>query len=259
MAPAVDPKLDGKDQEAGLITGLPGAPEPQQWQKFLSPGAGQWEYQGYESWTPEEQKAFREGKLTAKWGIGQVSIRLPVTGGVDFVALVYGFLPYIIPLWWAIWAGVTWIVHGRPRFFPAFGICIATGFVILNEAVTKKLCRRFMSKEITDRPAEAVCRHPGMPSGHVMNAYTLMVWCLLEAALDSSVYPEWLVVIILVMGPVPWARVHNRDHTLLQVATSAGCAVLMGTTAYLIRVHFFPHIHQPWDYYHGPYKMQSAR
>lgn len=67
------------------------------------------------------------------------------------------------------------------------------------------------------RPPEAVCKHPGMPSGHVMNAYTLMVWCFLEAALDRMVHPEWLAVIVLVLGPVPWARVYNKDSGVARV------------------------------------------
>lgn len=236
---------------------------PQQWQKFLSPGAGQWEYQGYDTWTPEEKQKFREGKLTAKWGIGQVSVRLPVaaglSGGVDFIALVYGFLPFIIPIWWFLWAAITWIVNGCPRFFPAFGLCVAAGFALVNETVTKKLCRRFLDEDITNRPPEAVCNHPGMPSGHVMNAYTLMVWWLLEAVMDHAVFPEWLFIIILVMGPVPWARVHNKDHTRLQVTVSAVIATFMGIGAYCIRNHYFPNKHHPWDFLHGPYHMQSAK
>lgn len=222
---------------------------PEHRQIVLSKGAGQCEYQGFEDWTAEEQQLWREGKLRCKWGIGQVSIRLPVRDCLTFTALLYGYLPFIIPIWWALWALITKIQYGEARFFPFFGICIAAGFALVNELITKQICKRTLPASITNRPPEAVCKHPGMPSGHVMNAYTLMVWCFLEAAFDTTVYPEWLLVIILIMGPVPWARVYNKDHTVAQVLASACCAVFMGTVAYFIRKTHFPDHQQPWDWY----------
>merc|ERR1712194_46421 len=98
--------------------------------------------------------------------------------------------------------------------------------------------------ELTKRPPEAVCKHPGMPSGHVMNAYTLMVWALLEEMLDPDiVYPEWCLFIVLVMGPVPWARVYNRDHTRQQVLVSVLAGSLIGALGYIIRGTYFPGHH----------------
>lgn len=223
----------------------PGAPE--QWPGVLT-GAGQFEYQGYNTWTPEEQQKYRDGTLKSKWAFGQVSIRLPLDGPVAFIAIVYGYLPFIIPGWWAIWLIYSACV-GHPAFFPLAGLVIAGSFALVNEAITKKLCKKLLPAEITSRPAESVCKHPGMPSGHVMNAYTLMVWCLLECALDEVVHPEWLVAIALVMAPVPWARVYNMDHTPLQVAVSMAVASIMGCIAYIIRKRHFPHHRQPWDEY----------
>eukprot|EP00928_Gymnodinium_smaydae_P054812 TRINITY_DN38519_c0_g1_i1.p1 TRINITY_DN38519_c0_g1~~TRINITY_DN38519_c0_g1_i1.p1 ORF type:complete len:266 (-),score=32.26 TRINITY_DN38519_c0_g1_i1:153-950(-) len=232
---------------AGAGAGGKGEP-PQQWQLFAK-GAGQCEYQGFETWTEEEKAMWRDGKLRCKWGIGQVSIRLPVQSGLAFIALVYGYLPFIVPIWWAIWALVTYFTRGEPRFFPFFGICIAASFALVNELVTKQICKRTLSADITNRPPEAVCKHPGMPSGHVMNAYTLMVWCALEVILDSSVYPVWFALIVLIMGPVPWARVYNKDHTVAQVLVSACIATIMGCVAYYIRKTHFPDRAQPWDWY----------
>lgn len=229
-----------------------GFDQPVQWQPIAKlKGSGQCECQGFESWTEEEKQMWHEGKLRSKWGIGQVSIRLPIRDPLHFIGLLYGYLPFVIPIWWALWALITWIARGEPRFFPAFGICIAVGFALVNELVTKQICKRTLPKSITDRPEEAVCKHPGMPSGHVMNAYTLMVWCFLEAAFSEIVYPEWLVVIVLVMGPVPWARVYNKDHTVAQVVTSACVATVMGTVAFLIRKTHYPDHDQPWDWYHA--------
>lgn len=229
---------------------------PQQWQLF-SKGAGQCEYQGFDTWTEEEQKEWRDGKLRCKWGVGQVSIRLPVRDVPTFIALLYGYLPFVIPIWWAIWAIVSYINRGQPRFFPAFGICIAAGFALVNELIIKQICKRTLPASITSRPPEAVCKHPGMPSGHVMNAFTLMVWCLLEVAFDKLVYPEYVLLILLVLGPVPWARVYNKDHTVPQVLVSACVASVMGCIAFYIRKTHWPHQTQPWEWYTATKGMEN--
>mmetsp|Transcript_76822 Transcript_76822/g.221990 ORF Transcript_76822/g.221990 Transcript_76822/m.221990 type:complete len:254 (+) Transcript_76822:109-870(+) len=222
--------------------------KPPAWALF-APGAGQCEKQGYDDWTAEEKAMWEAGQLRVKWGIGQVSIRLPMQDPVTFVALVYGYLPFVIPIWWLLWALISKLVNGAPRFFPVFGLSIAIGFALVNELIIKQVCKKVLPASITSRPPEAVCKHPGMPSGHVMNAYTLMVWCFLEAALDTMVHFEWLVMIILVLGPVPWARVYNKDHTVPQVLASAVIATIMGCIAYYIRRTHFPNHEQMWDWY----------
>jgi len=228
-----------------------GAKQPQHWAAH-KPGAGQCEFQGYDTWTPEEQEQFANGELREKWGCLQVSIRMPVRSCLTVIAILYGYLPFIIPIWWLIWVVATWIQLGVPRFFPLFGLCIAIVFGIVNETVTKQICKRVLPESITSRPPEAVCKHPGMPSGHVMNAYTLMIWILLECLTSSKgvFHAEWLVIIILFMGPVPWARVYNRDHTVKQVTASAIISLFMGSAAFLIRRNFFPHHANLWDWYY---------
>lgn len=234
--------LKGSGPKSGKELGL----EPVQWPVGKMQGAGQWETQGFETWTDEEKQQFREGKLREKWGVGQVSIRLPIQDSMQLIGLVYGYLPFIIPIWWAIWMIESWIIYGNPTFFPTYGLCIAAGFAIVNETITKQICKRTLSADITNRPPEAVCKHPGMPSGHVMNAYTLMTWCFLEALLEPHVFPEWLLIIVLVLGPVPWARVYNKDHTVPQVLVSGCIAVFMGSIAFLIRRIYFANHHSPW-------------
>lgn len=237
-----------KSGDAELAVG-PSREKPKQW-PGCGVGAGQFEHQGFESWTPQEQQEWEEGTLTSKWGIGQVSIRLPIRSPLQFVAILYGYLPFIIPIWWLIWTTSTWAKCGSPRFYPTFGLCIAAGFALVNETVTKKICRKLLPADITSRPPEAVCKHPGMPSGHVMNAYTLMVWTLIEVAWDYQIHLDYLLILLVVMGPVPWARVYNNDHTRRQVQVSMAAAVIMGSVAFGIRFLCFPH-HRglwPWDW-----------
>merc|ERR1719384_1221670 len=112
------------------------------------------------------------------------------------------------------------LTDGHPSFFPFCGLCVASGTALANELVTKQVCKRTMSAKLTSRPPEAVCKKPGMPSGHAMTAYTLIVWVLLEVAFDHVVQTKWAAMVVLLMGPVPWARVYNMDHTVLQVTTA---------------------------------------
>mmetsp|Transcript_46478 Transcript_46478/g.99523 ORF Transcript_46478/g.99523 Transcript_46478/m.99523 type:complete len:282 (+) Transcript_46478:35-880(+) len=223
--------------------------EPVHWQGLLLKGAGQWEYQGFEDWTPDEQALYKQGKLQHKWGVGQVSIRLPFADPITIVAVIYGYLPYVIPIWWGVWALYSYLWNGMVRFFPTFGVCIAVFFAIINECITKPLVHMVIPEALSQRPAEAVCRHPGMPSGHVLNSWTIMIWMLLEAIFDKYIYPEWLVAIILCMGPVPWSRVHNRDHTVLQVTVSCIISVFLGAAAYAVRHTFFPGHGHPWHWW----------
>lgn len=225
---------------------------PQQWQPLAKlKGSGQWEYQGFEYWAREEKEQWRRGKLRSKWGIGQVSMRLPIQDGIQLTALAYGFLPFLIPAVWAFWAIESRISDGHARFFPCFGLGISLVFALVNETITKQVCRLALGSELTHRPPEAVCRHSGMPSGHVLNAYTLMVWLLLEAVCDTQIYLEWLLIIFVAMGPVPWARVYNRDHTVPQVVVSAIIAVPMGAMAFATRKIYFHFHEEPWSYLHA--------
>merc|ERR1712151_525294 len=106
---------------------------------------------------------FWDGKLKKKVAVGQVSIRLPIASSFALLAIVYGYLPFIIPLLWLFWLVVSWAEYGKPHFFPAAGLSIAGSFAVVNEAVTKKICKKLLPATITSRPPEAVCKHPGMP------------------------------------------------------------------------------------------------
>merc|ERR1712176_586895 len=94
--------------------------------------------------------------------------------------------------WWAVWCLATLISYDRLPFFPAFGLCIATAMALINELAVKPVCKLMLPNIISARPPEAVCMHAGMPSGHVLNTYSLMVWAMLESAMGTIVHLEWI-------------------------------------------------------------------
>lgn len=222
---------------------------PKQWQLFDAlEGRGVFEFQGFSAWTAQERAQWASGDLRCKWGIGQVTIRLPVSSATDGVAIAYGFLPFIIPLWWAVDVIWSFSLTGSCHVFPLFGLCLSATLALVNEALIKQACKSLLDKFSIQRPAESVCKQAGMPSGHALNAFTLMFWTLLEVLTDRIFYPEWVLVILFVLGPVPWARVYNGDHTWLQVRASVCVAFFTGIFAFCIRRAYFPNITEPWDY-----------
>lgn len=224
------------------------AEEPQQWaphEKCI--GAGQFEWQQLKDWTEAEKELWRSGDMTAKIGLGQVTIRLPIRDPFSAIAIMYGFLPYLVPISWIIWVLFGLATDGHARFFPLYGICISVGFAAINELIVKQICKLILPARIAMRPPESVCKHPGMPSGHVMNGYTLMTWCLLEAGMGNHIHYIWLLIILAIMAPVPLARVYNNDHTWPQVTASVVIATGMGMLAFAIRTAYFAGHWDPFD------------
>lgn len=185
------------------------------------------------------------GKYDKKFAIGQVTIRLPEYNVINWIALVYGFLPFIIP-------GMLFIegfVYNR--FMGRFGFAMALICVIINELVFKPIIRDPRPKESANKYKDGTMK-PGMPSGHVLNAGTLFVWSFLELLYSTDVKDErtrlhWFILVSVVMVPVPWARWHNRDHSLAQCGVSLILGTIAGVVGTYIRRTYFPHHWQPWE------------
>merc|ERR1719486_1331051 len=139
--------------------------------------------------------------------------------------MLYGFLPWAVPIAFAVWYACTM------QFIPLYGICIAAFCAILNEGILKPLVKdprpaltanRY--KTPSGRPSEKV--KYGMPSGHVFNGCALMVWLLLVS---------------VIMVPVPWARWYNSDHTAAQCGVSLILGAIFGSVSFYLRITKFPH------------------
>lgn len=197
------------------------------------------------------------GKFDNKFAVLQVTFRTPIDPHpLNIIALLYGFLPFLVPGALFVAAVVT------RRFIFMFGICMSLIAVLINEALLKPLFDE-------PRPLASANRHqcpttkkfkmkPGMPSGHVMNATCVMVWATLEVAFEcvhcvgtDALTTKWLIGIVLVMAPVPWARWYNSDHSLNQCLVGGLLGIVFGIGAYYVHFHFF-HQHEwaPWRHEH---------
>lgn len=185
--------------------------------------------------TAPERKG--DGKKPQGYAILQVTIRHHLRA-IDIVALIWCFLPFVVPSLFAMW----WIC--ARSFFPLYALAISMFCVILNEGILKSIFKQ-------PRPVESAANSWGFPSGHVLNAFCLMVWLFLEVAIpaDHRVPIHWRTVaaITVVFAPVPWARYHNGDHSLQQVTWSMFLGGALAVAAFVTRRLFFPFFEHPWE------------
>jgi len=190
------------------------------------------------------------GKYDSKFAFWQVTIRLPLDmNGLNELAILYGYLPFLIPGGLGIAFLITW------HFLYLYGVLISIVLVCINEAVLKKLCDQPRPDRTAHRDKDGKPKH-GMPSGHVLNSTSIMVWSLLEVYLRGPTQHNeehvaltgiWLAAIFLAMFPVPWARWYNGDHSAAQCSVSLVLGLFVGIGAFLIRVHYFDPAWKPWS------------
>lgn len=187
------------------------------------------------------------GPFTSKKAVLQVTIRTPLekTPG-NIIALAYGFLPFIIPAAFFI----NWAI--TRHFITLYGFMVSIITSLVNEVVFKPIVNDprpvESANKIRDPETGKMKMKPGMPSGHVLNAVTILVWASLEVAVRGPgikhpiTCAEWMIAIFVLMAPVPWARWRNKDHSLNQCLVAGALGIVAGITAYFIRVHFFRHV-----------------
>lgn len=192
--------------------------------------------------------------------VGQVTIRRPVTAGtplqaaLNIIALSYGFLPWIVPVLFVGEIIVDLIAAGKVHMFCLWSLGISGVVTVLNEAILKPILKQPRPEKTANRYPDG-SRKPGMPSGHVYNATALMVWLLCETigsgpgwgGVHRSLTLKYLLVIIVLMGPVPWARWYNYDHTAQQCGVSLILGTITGTLAFFIRVNTISPWCEPWE------------
>lgn len=205
---------------------------------------------------PEDDEMEAHGIVfEEKVAVWQVTIRKPLDyNPLNLIALSYGFLPFVVPALFILEVIYSLAINHRIHLFSTWGLLIIIFCFILNEFILKPILKQ-------PRPAKTANKYPdgrikpGMPSGHVYNASALMVWLLCEVVHDGpgfdndhiSVTVRYLLYVILLMGPVPWARVYNYDHTIAQCTVSFVLGLITGIAAHLIRYALVHGWCEPWS------------
>jgi len=192
------------------------------------------------------------GPYKQKYAFLQVTFRRPIQSCLDVVALIYGFLPFIVPAVFLL----TFIAE-FPHRLPLYGFAVSITCMIMNELIFKPIVKAprptKSANKFLDKRDNTWKMKPGMPSGHVLNATTIMIWSLMEVALRGPGYDPahfiqteyWFLGIVVLMAPVPWARWRIQDHTLNQCLVAMAIGVPLGALAYILRVNFVEWM--PWD------------
>jgi hypothetical protein len=217
----------------------------------------------------DESKVFSEdsdpelekngGIYQQKYAFLQVTFRRPVQSPLDVIALIYGFLPFIVPVVFLI----VFIVE-FPAKIGLYGFSVSITCMIMNELIFKPIVKdprpTKSANKFLDKEDNTWKMKPGMPSGHVLNATTIMIWSLMEVALKGPGYDAehivqtecWLAGILVLMAPVPWARWRNKDHTLNQCMVAIAIGIPLGALAYVIRINFIQCKWMPWEEVEDP-------
>jgi hypothetical protein len=199
------------------------------------------------TWTEDEDDA-----KASKYQILAVTVRQH-RSCIDTLAVIFGFLPFFLPIFFAIWAltglgiwwqaGEGWHSMWDRSYIAVCAVTLMGLCVVVSEIILKNIFKQ-------QRPPQSAATSYGFPSGHVFNTYAVMFWILLEKFIPGrgpSPIDWWILgMICAVCVPVPWARYHNGDHSLQQVVVSMFLAGVIAILALaLFRVwHTMP---MPYD------------
>jgi len=153
-----------------------------------------------------------ESKPTAATtSVLSVTIPFPVTSEV-VLALIYSYIPFAMFFGFFAWFIVT------EKLVPLYGTILLLFTSLTSEGILKNIFRQ-------PRPFESAVESYGMPSSHCMTSYAMLTWIIGDTTLSSISVPSkiaWIVLILILLAPVPWARYFLGDHSISQCV--AGCA-----------------------------------
>jgi hypothetical protein len=170
------------------------------------------------------------GKYAFKAAIFQVTIRCPTQDPLLLIAMAYGFLPFLPPIF-------CFCVYFRAgSLLGLYGVFLSLSLVAVNEGCLKGYFRDPRPIQSANRTASGELKF-GMPSGHVLNAVVMLVWIFSEiiSAGMAGTHTGTLSITVLLLAPVPWARYYNLDHSFEQVVLTTLGAIPVGVAAFCIR------------------------
>lgn len=180
----------------------------------------------------------------------QVTIRRPFSV-LSVMAIFWSLVPYIISILASLGFLHSLVISIMNLQFPITGHCgfylffalLALSGVLLNEKYLKK-------KYKEHRPAASASHGYGMPSGHCTNSYAWLIWWLLEILVHPSRSSAMNLVsgltAVLLLAPVPAARVYLQDHTFRQAFVGCVVGTFLGIFAVFVRWLVFTHAIPLW-------------
>lgn len=148
-----------------------------------------------------------------------------------------------------------------------YGACLALLVEVTSEIVLRPLFSDPRPARTANRTSTGELKR-GMPSGHCLLFYSMMVWCALnsgnaamrrksgasitgETKSSESHRPNefdrrWFWSALVCIAPTPWARLHNGDHSLRQVVTSSLAGVVVGALAFWAQTGILGWFLQNW-------------
>jgi len=176
------------------------------------------------------------GKYGFKAAICQVTIRCPAQDPLLIVAMAYGFLPFLPPIFCFC------LYFNAGNLLGLYGIFLSLCLVSVNEGFLKGYFRDPRPIQSANRTSTGELKF-GMPSGHVLNAVAMLVWINAEiiSARRIGEHSGLLLITALLLAPVPWARYYNLDHSLEQCVLTTLGALPVGVAAFGLRRFALPH------------------
>lgn len=176
-----------------------------------------------------------DNRCTHGFALLEVSVPLSPTS-LDALAVIYSFVP---------WAGCTILAivvakRWSEEAYAARIVCLLLAAMLtVNELILKKLLQE-------PRPDRSCLLSHGMPSSHSLLSIGVLAYVALELVWgDCSLngFRQWsrrdaialFCALVLLLGPVPFSRVHLHDHHSSQVAIGSALGVTLAS------VFFFSH------------------
>lgn len=161
-------------------------------------------------------------------GFALLEISIPFAPTLtDAAAVSYSFVPWV----GSVLLFVVALDRKREVYAARLVALLLTSMIVINELVLKKVLQE-------PRPERSCLRSHGMPSSHALLAIGVLSYVALELlwgdqslngfrARSKTDAATLFCGLLVILGPVPFSRVHLHDHHESQVAMGSALGVLL--------------------------------
>mmetsp|Transcript_29958 Transcript_29958/g.79899 ORF Transcript_29958/g.79899 Transcript_29958/m.79899 type:complete len:221 (-) Transcript_29958:242-904(-) len=139
---------------------------------------------------------------------------------LDVIAMGYSCIPAFLIFGIQAWVVINFARHRKFGLFEVVTWCLYPLVLGLEDYILKAVVKLVGPQPRPLGSCDLAC---GMPSGHALMSYGLLTWMLLELNSRTHIRKPfaWTVFLLLLILPIPWARVQLNDHSVMQVVV--GC------------------------------------